>query len=157
MAQGRITFVALISRRRHPDLLPIRSRHNNRPPHPHHCLQGLWLLGQPSPNFARLVTSAGNLNHEPETPSIPTDFTVRRDSILTKSPKGCADPVAEVSDRYSVGKPSHHSVASSARSIAGKSTWSMVTHFDMGPNASDSEASTRRNWTSRTDKRPDCG
>jgi hypothetical protein len=91
------------------------------------------------------VISAGSLTYEPGAPSILTDFTVRKDSILTRNPKGCADPVAEVSDPCSVGKPPHHSVASSARSTVGKSERSMVTRFDMGPSASDSEASTRRN------------
>jgi hypothetical protein len=100
---------------------------------------------QPFPIHAHPVISAGNLKHEPEAPSIPTDFTVRKNSVLTKNQKGCTDPVVEVSDRCSAGKPLHRSVASSARSTPGKSKWLMVTHFDTGPSASDSEASTRRN------------
>jgi len=76
----------------------------------------------PFPTHAPPVISAGSLNHEPGAPSIPTDCTMRKNSILTRSPKGCADPVAEVSDRCSVGKPPHYSVASSARSTVGRST-----------------------------------
>jgi hypothetical protein len=91
------------------------------------------------------VISAGSLTHEPEAPSIPTDFTVRKDSILTRSPKGSADPVAEVSDRCSVGKLPHHSLAASGQSTVGSFTLLMATPFAMGPSASDSEASTRRN------------
>ena len=93
---------------------PIRSRHNNQQPHLHHCPQRPWLPGQPSPNFARHVTSAGNQTHGQGTIFALIGFTVRKDSILTRSPKGCADPAAKVSDHCSVGKPSHHSVASSA-------------------------------------------
>jgi hypothetical protein len=54
------------------------------------------------------VTSAGNERDGQGAIFVLTDFTVRKDSILTRNPKGCADPVAEVSDRYSVGKPPHH-------------------------------------------------
>jgi hypothetical protein len=54
------------------------------------------------------VTSAGNERDGQGAIFVLTDFTVRKDSILTRNPKGCADPVAEVSDPCSVGKPPHH-------------------------------------------------
>jgi hypothetical protein len=54
------------------------------------------------------VISAENQRDAQEATCDLIDFTVRKDSILTRNPKGCTDPVAEVSDRYSVGKPPHH-------------------------------------------------
>lgn len=123
----------------------IRDRHNNPQPHPQHCPRSPWLRKQLSPNFARPATSAGNQTHGQGVTFAPIDCTVRKNSILTRSPKGCADLIAEVSDHYSADKPSHHSVAQSAQSMVGKSTWSMATPFTMEPSASDSKASTRRN------------
>ena len=99
----------------------------------------------PFPIHAPLVISAGNLNDKPGAPSIPTDFTVRMDSILTRNPRERTVPVAQVPDRCSVRKPPHHSVASNARSIIGRSMWLMVPRFDMAPSVSDFRGSIRRN------------
>ena len=70
---------------------PIRSRHNNPQLHPPHCLQGPWLLGQVSPNFARPATSAGNRMQGRGVTSSLTDFTVRKDCVRTRQRR---EPIA---------------------------------------------------------------
>jgi hypothetical protein len=70
---------------------PIRSRHNNRLPHPHHCPQGPWLLGQPIPNFAVLAVSAENQKGGREAICDLIDFAVRKDCVRTRTRR---EPIA---------------------------------------------------------------
>ena len=70
---------------------PMRYRHNNRLPHPHHCPQRPCLPRPPSPNFARLVTSAGNQTHGRGAIFVRADFTVRKDCVRTRARR---EPIA---------------------------------------------------------------
>ncbi len=70
---------------------PIRSWHNNRLLHPHHCSQGPWLPSQPSPNFAHPATSAENQNGGREATSALNDFTARKDCVHTSNRR---EPIA---------------------------------------------------------------
>src|SRR6185503_2064686 len=70
---------------------PIRSWHNNRPPHPLHCLQGPWLLGQLSQKLAHRVTSAENQKESREAICGLNDFTARKDYVRTRTRR---EPIA---------------------------------------------------------------
>ncbi len=72
---------------------PIRSRHNNPPPHLHHYPQGPWLLGQVSLNFDRLVTSAEKQSRGKEATCGLNDFAVRKDYVRTRARR---EPIAHL-------------------------------------------------------------
>ncbi len=82
---------------------PIKSRHNNPPPHLHHSPQGPWLLSHPSQSFAHPATSAENQTQGQKTASSPIAFAVRKDCVRTRARR---EPIA------------HWSKASSRRCLA---------------------------------------
>jgi len=69
--------------------VPIRSRRNNRPPRPHHCPQGPWLPGRPSPNFAHRVISAGNQRGGQEAIYDLNDSIEIKDCVRTRRRREC--------------------------------------------------------------------